>query len=47
MKKIRKWVKYLKAFSQFEHVYEKRYQGTTTHLIGYHKVAAIVEDSNL
>lgn len=37
---------YLQAFSQLEHVYEERYQGSTTHLTGYYKVAAIVEDSN-
>lgn len=40
-------MKYLKTFSKVEHVYEKRYQGTTAHLTGYYKVAAIVEDSNV
>jgi len=38
---------YLQTFSQFQHVDEKRYQGTATHLPGDNKMAAIVEDGDL
>lgn len=39
-------MKYLQTFSQFQHVYKKRYQFTASHLIANHEVTAVVEDGH-